>query len=67
VAAAYAERGYSGLSREAAAIWRDEPAAAMPPEPDPGPFPPRLNGKRCKTCQYRSDALGHAKTCGVSA
>jgi len=77
----YAEHGGTSLSREARRIWSEpdpapvcEPAAEFETEAESQqtpdvvlPWPPRLNGKRCKTCQYRSDALGHAKICGVSA
>jgi hypothetical protein len=49
-----------GLSREAAAIWAD-----IPPPREPIPSLP--SGPRCKRCQYRDDAPGHAYLCGTMA
>lgn len=61
---AYSEHGASGLSREAAAIWNDDP---QPQQPDPEPVPVLPSQPRCPVCQYRRDALGHLKSakCGA--
>jgi hypothetical protein len=54
---AYRERGGTGLSREAAAIWAD-----VPPPREPVPSLP--SGPYCRTCHYRTDAPGHTYLCG---
>ena len=56
----YRERGGTGLSREAAAIWADVP---QPRQPEPS-LP---SGPRCKRCHYRDDAPGHTYLCGPIA
>jgi hypothetical protein len=56
----YREHGGTTLSREAAAIWAD-----IPPPREPIPSLP--SGPRCKRCQYRDDAPGHAYLCGTMA
>jgi hypothetical protein len=53
----YHERGGTGLSREAAAIWAD-----VPPPREPVPSLP--SGPYCRTCHYRDDAPGHTYLCG---